>query len=221
MMRWYGLLLLLTLVACAPTTPKQNLPSDCLAEATAAELLSNNWLQQPGIWRLRQSALLELGPKKIPMEGFLRLDLQQNEARLLAMNEMGLVLFDLQITATDQQLKRAIPQLQQVKGFAQGVAQSLRQIFLQPRPQISDQLENNGNSQRLRRTLPGGNLSFVFDCLGNLRETRQQAKSGDWRVAYDQYQNYGPTQLPEQIILNDYQHSLKLSLWIREGKLEP
>lgn len=221
MIRLLGLLILLLLVACAPSTAPQQLPTDCRAEATLDQLLAGNWLQQPEIWRFRQSALLELGPKKIPLEGFLRLDLQRNEARLLAMNEMGLVLFDLQVSETDQQLNRAIPQLQQVKGFAQGVAQSLRQIFLSPRPQSTDHLEGGGNSQRLWRALPGGSLGFVFDCQGELRETRQVADGGDWRVVYDQYQNYGSTRLPKQIVLNDYRYSLKLLLWIGEVKQEP
>lgn len=221
MRRLFCALLLLLLAACVPLTPAQQLPRDCQAQATTAELLAANWLQQSGIWRLRQAALLEVGPKKIPLQGFLRLDLQLREARLLAMNEMGVVLFDLQVTESDQQLKRAIPQLQQIKGLAQGVAQSLRQIFLQPQPQATDHLQGRDNSQRLWRLLPGGSLGFVFDCRGELRETRLVADSGNWRVAYDQYQPFGTVRLPEQIVMNDYRHGVKLSLWIHEGKQEP
>ncbi|NOQ52494.1 MAG: hypothetical protein GQ578_09800 [Desulfuromonadaceae bacterium] len=213
--------LLLILAACAPLTPPRQLPDDCRAEAAPAQLLASNWLQQPGVWRLRQVVLLELGRKKIPLEGFLRLDLERGEARLLAMNEMGLVLFDLQVSHSDQQLQRAIPQLQQVRGFAQGVAQSLRQIFLQPQPHGEDHLENRGNSQRLWRLLPGGSLGFIYDCRGDLRETRLVADAGDWRVAYDQYRQFGAMRLPEQIVMNDYRHGVKLSLWMREVKQEP
>lgn len=221
MIRLLAAILLLGLVACVPATTQQQLPTNCQADATQVELLAENWLQQPGIWRLRQSALLELGPKKLPMEGFLRLDLQKREARLLAMNDMGLVLFDLLISENEQQLKHAIPQLQQIKGFAQGVAQSMRQIFLTPTPKSTDLLQNRGNSQRLWRPLPGGSLGFVFDCQSELRETRQVSDSDDWRVAYDLYQTFGSARLPERIVLNDYRHNLKLSLWMREVKLEP
>lgn len=220
-MRLLGLFLLLALVGCAPTTPRQLLPGDCRAQASLEQLLTGNWLQQPAVWRLRQSALLELGPRKIPMEGFLRLDLLQRSAHLLAMNEMGLVLFDLQIDEQGEQLQRAVPQLQQFKGFARGVAQSVRQIFLSPRPQDTDHLQNRGNSQRLWRLLPGGSLGFIFDCQGDLRETRLLANRGDWRVGYDQYRDFVVARLPEQIVLNDYQHALKLSLWIKEVKQEP
>jgi len=220
MSRFLLLLLLLSLVSCVPATPPQHLPENCQADATATQLLEANWLQQSGIWRLRQVTLLEVGRKKIPLEGFLRLDLPRGEARLVAMNEMGLVLFDLLVTEKDQQLKRAIPQLQQVKGLAVGVAQSLRQIFLLPQPKVGDQLVIGGNTQRLWRGLPGGSLGFVYDCQGNLRTTRFEADAGNWRVAYDDYRQFGGSRLPEQIIMNDYRHGVKLSLWIREVKQE-
>lgn len=197
------------------------MPEDCRAAFSAEQLLARHWLNQPQIWQLRQSALLEIGPKKIPLEGFLRLDLQRQEARLLAMNEMGLVLFDLQVSAEDQSMQRAIPQLQKVKGMAQGVAQSLRQIFLLPRPQPQDQLENRGNSLRLWRTEEDARLGFVFDCQGDLRETKQQDDSGGWRVVYDQYRSFDGFYLPELIVMNDYRHNIKLSLWLREVKQEP
>lgn len=220
-MRGVIVLFLLLLAGCVSKTSPQQFSTDCRAEATTEQLLAANWLQQTDVWRLHQSALLELGPKKLPLEGFLRLDLQQRQARLLAMNEMGLVLFDLQVDENDQQLRRAVPQLQQVKGFAEGVAQSLRQIFLQPRPQVDDQLKNRGNSQQLWRSQTDGNLSFIFDCRGDLRETRHVGESGDWRVFYDQYRDYPSTRLPEKIIFNNYSHGVKLSLWTRKVKQEP
>jgi len=221
MLRNILLLACLTLTACVPSTPPLQLAENCRAELTAEQLVARHWLSRAGIWRLRQGALLEVGSKKIPLEGFLRLDLQQQEARLLAMNAMGVVLFDLQVTAEAEQLHRAIPQLQQVQGLAQGVAKSLRQVFLLPRPEEQDQLENRGNNQRLWRSQPGGSLGFIFDCQGDLRETRQQAATNDWRVVYDQYQAFGEFYLPMQIVMNDYQRNVKLSLWISEVKQEP
>ena len=219
-MRLFILAVFVLLTACAPTSPPLTLAKNCNAALTAEQLVSRHWLAQSGIWRLRQGAVLEVGPKKMPLEGFLRLDLKKKEARLLAMNELGVVLFDLEVTADGEQLHRAIPQLQQVKGLAQGVAKSLRQIFLLPQPQTQDRLENRGNSQRLWRPLTGGQLGFVFDCQGDLRETREDAERGDWRVIYDQYQPFGDFYVPMQIVMNDYRHGVKLSLWIGEVKQE-
>jgi len=221
MLRILVLILFLLLSACAPSTPPLQLPENCKAELTSEQLIARHWLLQPDVWRLRQSALLEIGHKKIPLEGFLRLDLNNREARLLAMNELGVVLFDLQVTTEGEELQRVIPQLKEMKGLAQGVAQSLRQIFLVPKPHLCYRLEHAGNSQRLSRALNGGELGFVFDCLGDLRESRQRTDADDWRVVYDQYRLFGASRLPEQVVMNDYQHNVKLSLWIREVKQEP
>ena len=221
MLRAFILMMFLALSSCAPSTPPLQLPDNCQAELTTEQLITGHWLQQPGVWRLRQSALLEIGSRKIPLEGFLRLDLEQQEARLLAMNELGVVLFDLLVTVDDQQLQRAIPQIMQIEGMAQGVAQSLRQIFLTPQPQLSDRLENRGNSQYLKRSYKDGSLGFVFDCFGDLRKARYQAEIGEWRIVYDQYKMFGTARIPEQIILNDYRHNIKLSLWLHEVKQEP
>jgi len=212
--------LLLALGACGPTLPALQLPDNCRAEQTQAELLAADWRQQPHIWRLRQAALLEIGPKKIALEGFLRLDLQRKEARLLALNEMGLVMFDLQVTEQGEVLHRAIPQIREIKALAQGVAQSLRQIFLQPLPQVNDLLQTQGNSQHLQRRLAAGQLEFVFDCSGDLRQTRQQATSSDWQVIYNAYRDYAGSRLPEEILFNDVSHRVKLSLWQKEVKQE-
>jgi hypothetical protein len=220
MVRNLILAVFLFITACAPASPPLLLPENCRAELAAEQLVARHWLAQSGIWRLRQGALLEIGPKKMPLEGFLRLDLKRQEARLLAMNEMGVVLFDLQVTADGEQMHRAIPQLQQVQGLARGVAKSLRQVFLLPQPEVADRLENFGNSQQLWRPLTGGKLRFVFDCQGDLRETRLKAEQDDWRVVYDQYRPFGKFYIPMQMVMNDYRHGVKLSLWIREVKQE-
>ena len=220
MLRNFSLLLLVLLSGCVPTTSVQQLPQDCTADASVQQLLDGNWLNQENIWRLRQLTLLEIGTKKIPLEGFLRLDTQLKEARLVAMNEMGVVLFDLLVTDDGEQLKRAIPQLQQIKGLAAGVAQSLRQVFLQPRPAGDDRFEQLEHRQKLWRSIDGGYLRFFYDCSRDLRTVELNGERGNWRVIYNNYRSFGESRLPEEIVLNDYRHAVKLSLWIREVKQE-
>ena len=213
--------LLLAINSCAPVAPPLQLPEHCSAVFLKQQLLDRHWLCHPGTWRLRQGALLEIGSRKLPMEGLLLLDLGRQEARLLAMNEMGMVLFDLQVSPENQQMLRTIPPLQKIPGLAEGVAQSLREIYLQPRPEASDQLETSGNSQTLWRPLGDGLLEFLFDCQGDLRQTRLQAETGDWRVVYDQYRNVGDSRLPGKLVLNDFRHRVKLTLWLQEVRQQP
>ncbi len=220
MVRIGAFLLLLSLTACVSATPPQHFPKNCLAQASIVQLLEENWLNQAQVWRLRQATLLEAGGKSFPLEGFLRLDLLQGDARLVAMNETGLVLFDLQVTRSDYHLHRAIPQLREVDHFAKGVAQSLRHIFLPPQPQEDDLLENRENIQQLSQISNHRNVDFSYDCQGDLRTIRLKGEDGNWLVAYDEYRSFDNSRIPTQIIMNDYRQRLKLSLWVREGKHE-
>ena len=214
-------LLSLLMTACArPGPPVPLLPQSppCTSRPERAQLLDGSWLRQPGIWQLRQSALLEIGRRKIPLEGLLQLDIARGEARLAAMNEVGLVMFDLQLDAEGEQLQRAVPQLQRQPGFAQGVAESLRRIYLQPQPLASDRLQLQPTSQRLWRPLPGGGLGFVFACNGELVETREVSDADDWRVLHNDYREFDGVRIPQQIVYQDYRYRVKLSLWLREVK---
>ena len=215
------IIFLLGLTACAPSTPQLQLPQDCRAEFGAAQLLAGHWLLQNTTWRLRQTALLEIGPRKMAMEGFLQLDLTNRTARLLALNELGLVLFDLEVTDNDEVLHRALPQLQKIDRLAQGVGRSIRQIFLLPHPENGDQPGQQGTSQLLTRQDGIGRIDFLFDCNGDLRQTRSDNATSNWRIIYNQYREYGMTRLPEEIVLNDYRHDIKLSLNINEVKQVP
>ncbi len=217
MLRWLFYLLLPLLFACAPLE-RAATTATCGSYPGQQQLLAESWLQQGAVWRLRQTALLEFSARKIPLEGLLQLDTARRKARLVALNELGLVLFDLELDGHNLQLHRALPQLQQQPDLASGVAASLRRIFLQPNPLASDHLQQRKTSQRLWRLLPGGSLGFNYSCAGELQETRQVADAGNWRVRYRDYQNFAGQRLPQQIVFNDYRHGVKLSLWLREVK---
>ncbi|MDY0212898.1 MAG: DUF3261 domain-containing protein [Desulfuromonadaceae bacterium] len=219
---WIMLVLLLN--SCGPVAPHLEMRDACLATASATELVQNHWLNAEHIWRLRQSALLEIGTRKIALEGFLRLDLKMREARLIALNEIGLVVFDLHVDMHTQELIRAVPQVRETKGFAQGVGSSLRSMFLAPVPQVEDELEQCGHYQYLLRVMADTTLEFVFDCDAHLRRTHMQGAGATWQVVYNNYRNVdGATAkvaLPAQIILYNAQQRMKLTLTLNEAREE-
>ncbi|MFW6387276.1 MAG: hypothetical protein ACOC0G_01215 [Thermodesulfobacteriota bacterium] len=224
------IILLLFLSACAPVAPKLDLSPYCRADTPQQELIQNHWLNQENTWRLRQSALLEIGTRKNALEGFVRLDLKQRQVRLVALNEMGLVVFDLHVDPHSEKLMRALPQVRKIKGFATGVGASLRHIFLTPRPRADDTLEDHGHYQRLvRREMQehgekSGRLEFVFDCAGNLRRTRLQSATSTWQVLYSAYREYalkaGHVEIPESIVLHNAQQRMKLTLTLNDVRQE-
>lgn len=213
-------LALLIVAACAPCPPRQELREPCLQELSAGAVVAGHWLGATDTWRLRQSALLELRGRKLALEGFMILDLGQQRLHMVAMNDMGLVFFELIVTPESQELRRALPQLQQ-PGLAEGIASSLRRIYLEPRPQITDSAQMHATSLRLWRPAADGDLSFVFDCNGRLRETRQSSAAQEWQVVYEDYQLIAERDVPEKIVMYDRQQAVTLTLWQREITLEP
>lgn len=213
-------LALLFVVACAPYPQRLVLREPCPQELSAGVVVADHWLAAADTWRLRQSALLELRGRKLALEGFMILDLAQQRLHMVAMNDMGLVFFELIVTPEGQELRRALPQLQQ-PGLAEGIASSLRRIYLEPRPQTTDSAQMRTTSLRLWRSVATGDLSFVFDCNGRLRKTRQRSATQEWQVVYENYQLIAERGVPEKIVMSDFQQAVTLTLWQREITLEP
>lgn len=219
--RLSGMLSLLSLVACAPSAPTLVLPHDCQAQRSPAQLLAGDWLQQPDIWRLRQGTLLEYGRRKFPLDGFLRLDLVRREARLVAMNELGVVLFDLRVDATGEELLRSLPQLQRYPQLTTALAQSLRRLLLTPQPQAGDEAVAGDSRQLLRRTLAAGELNFLFDCRGDLRQTEATGSAGNWQAVYSDYRQFDGRRLPQTLVLFAAGERVKLTLTLQQARREP
>ncbi len=216
-----SLLSLLFVVACAPYPQWQVLTEPCQQKLSASEVAGQHWLNQADTWRFRQSALLELRGKKFALEGFMILDLSEQLLHMVAMNDMGVVLFELIVTADGQELRRALPLLQQQRGLAEGIASSLRQIYLAPRPQASDLAQMHKTNLSLRRPVVDGDLSFIFDCGGRLRETRQSVNASGWQVVYENYQSIGVRAVPQKIAMKVFHQAVALTLWQREITLDP
>ena len=215
------LLMLLFLSACASGPPDPDLTLPCEHKLAADVVIDQHWLSRDDRWRLRQSALLELRGRKQPLEGFMVVDLKQQQLHLVAMNDMGVVFFELLVTATDQQLRRALPQLEQQRGLAEGIAAGLRRIYLQPQPRRDDQARMGTTSLRFWRPVADGDLVFEFDCSGQLRVTRRTGTDENWRVIYDDYPEGAGRQVPEKIVMYEIDHAVTLTVWQREVTLAP
>lgn len=216
MIRW---LLLATLVVtgCAGPASRLQLTERCSESMSSAQVTADHWLAVPDVWRMRQSTLIEIRGQKIPLEGFMLLDLAQQQIRLVAMNEMGIVLFELLVTATSEELLRAVPQLQQQRGLAQGVADSLRRIYLLPRPHSTDYYQQRDTSLRLWRVSRDEQVDFIFDCRGRLRLTAMSSDLSRWQVLYQDYRQVDGRQLPELIVMRDYQYGVTLTIRQQEA----
>lgn len=213
----FGLCLALLLGGCASISFEEPLLSPTRA-LTPAELLATDWRAAPGVWRIRQSGLFELRGRRLPMEGFLELDNANRRARLVALEGLGLKLFDLTVTVDGVEVHHLLPDLAKEPHLAEAVAASVRRIFLAPRPDAGDRLEIRKRDYRLTRS-GGERVDFLFG--GDpplLLETRVRGAAGDWRVGYYQYREAAGVPIPAGILLQDRRAGYRLTLWLESVK---
>lgn len=209
---WFVLLALL-LSGCA-SIPFEKPRRTATRELAAEALLAPYWLGDPVVYRIRHSGLFRLRGMKLPIEGFMELDANHRKARLVALEGMGLKLFDLTVTAETVEVNHLISDLRRHPGLPEAVADSVRRIFFQPQPSPADRLEIGSREYRLQR---GGadETRFVFGGEPPLLlEKRGVGPSEDWWVGYYQYREQIGRQIPEGIFLQDRRAGYTLTLWL-------
>jgi hypothetical protein len=183
---------------------------------SAAELCGALWNSGTQSLLIRQSALFELQGMQVPMAAVLKLDPAQKSARLVAMNDMGVKLYDISVDKASFKAHFIIPELSRYPGFAEAVAVSVRRIFLDPLPSASDLLQVNPKDYRLsRKGAAGEQIRFTLGgAQAQLLEKTSRGGAGSWRVSYYQYQASQGRLFPGGIVLDDDQAGYRLTLWI-------
>jgi hypothetical protein len=182
---------------------------------TARELSRGIFSSEAGSLLIRQSALFELQGMKVPIAGIMKLDLASKEARLVGMNDMGVKLYDISVTAASSQAHFVIPDLARYPGFAEAVALSVRRIFLDPVPSPGDTLKRTPEEYLLSREGGAGTLRFSFGGAdAQLLEKSCRGPAESWRVRYYQYQRQQGRLVPGGIVLDDDRAGYRLTLWI-------
>ncbi len=207
-MKRAAILLLMLLVSACATPP---VPEICQEKVAASQVGTNHWLAE-GAWQLRQLVLLEIGWNKFALNGFLEVDAAKRRARLVALNEMGLVIFDLSIDGDSSRFNRALPQLLEREGLDRLIAASIRRIFFTSVPASGVSDVRGGFAAQLDKT------AYLYSCNGQLSSLETSSADEDWTVRYGDYQNYQESVVPRQIELTDRRSHLHLQLWIREIK---
>ncbi len=213
--RYIPLVLLAATVAGCSAVPFQRPELVATRPVAVESLLDGHWLLDSGVFRLRQSGLFQLGWKKVPVEGVAQLDTAKKTVRLVAMNAMGVKLFDLQISAREVETHHLLPQFAQHPRFVEAVATSVRRIFLEPQPRRADRLERAADRYVVRRRDKEQELRFVFGSRQDvLLETRSRGRNEDWQVRYYEYRRLGEQWVPGGIVLEDDAAGYRLTLWI-------
>ena len=222
----FPLLMCGLLVGCAspPSPPFNRHTPEAMPQLTTVQLLEDCWLTGGHRYLCRHSGLLEIFMRKVPLEGVLKLDTVSNEARLVALDTMGVKLFDVSVTAANYQLNYLLPLLEEHRQLPEMVAKSVRQIFLRPHPDSQDLLTRTSHEYRLQSQSDPG-IQFRFSGMPvRLHSKMMNSDQQHWQVDYYQYKNQpqsgrqGSLWAPTGIVLND-DSGFSLTLWIEEIKI--
>ena len=220
MKKWYVILsLLLTLAGCSGVPFVKPDTVAVRSDVTASQLAAEVWTAQPGVFQLRQTVLFEFRGTRVPMAGLMRLDLTHGQLRLVALNDLGVKLFDLEVTQTGEQQNYLLPDIAKIPHFTEAVAASVRRVFLTPRPDGSETLGLTANRYQLTRPNPSGETRFTFGGSGSqLLATEVDGTQEDWKARYFEYQTVGTILYPRGIVLDDRIAGYRLTLWQEEVK---
>jgi len=210
-----ALLLAVVLTACGrPTLPPH---SGAVSEGLSPlQLVTQHWLSGTQRYLCRQSGVLKLSWREIPLQGVLRIDCAAHEARLVAMDSMGVKLFDVTVTGEDMSLNYLLPLLEEHPQLPKVVAQSVRRIFLTPQPQAGDRLLPRCDGQPYRLVSDaqsGAEFTFGGDPI-RLQTIRVATDDENWQVDYFNDSDSGMLRTPTMIVLDDKNY--RLTLWMEE-----
>jgi len=216
--KWQSLKLAMVLVCCALVVGCANHPFERhqpqpLPELTAQQLVDSWWLVTGHRYLCRHSGLLEVFMRKVALEGVVKVDTTQQTARLVAMDTMGVKLFDLLVTKQGHQLNYLLPLLEEHPQLPKMVAKSLRAIFLQPNPSVQQRL-----IRRERRSVLVADSGDSFEFIGmpvRLNRKVVSSEQHSWNVEYNQYLDQNGLWAPTGIVLTD-DSGFRLTLWIQE-----
>ncbi|OEU61226.1 MAG: hypothetical protein BA870_08425 [Desulfuromonadales bacterium C00003094] len=211
--------LLLALTACSGVPFVMPDTVAVRSDVTATQLATSVWTAQQGVFQLRQTVLFEFRGARVPMAGLMRLDLTQGQVRLVALNDLGVKLFDLEVTQIGEQQHYLLPDIAKIPHFTEAVAASVRRVFLTPRPDGSETLRLTASRCQLTRSNPSREIRFTFGGNGSqLLATEVDGDQEDWMARYFEYQTAETILYPRGIVLDDRIAGYRLTLWQEEVK---
>lgn len=199
---WGGLGLLLA-GACTPPQPPPAPAANVVVLQADTPVLNRLWLRQKQVWLLRQTALLEAGPNRLTMNALLRLDMEKHSARVVAMDDFGVKLFDLTVTAVTEDCHFLLPALTRLTGIDRMIAATVRRTYLLPASDSPGKVESD---------------QFIIGKNGLLQGRRGDLQHEHWQIHYLGYRETIGVLHPVHIVMEDLDAGYRLTVWTEEVK---
>lgn len=207
--RW--LLALLLAICCGCAAPSVDPPGTAAPSPLSRSLTRHFWGRGDGVFRGRFSAVLEGQGPLFSCQGVLLVDPRQGQARLVALSDLGMRLFDVTVTLDGTTVQAALPHLGLAR-LRQRLATAVRRMLLShlpgPRDAVADQAQ-----PLLRRCLDGQCLTCAFDAgSGVLLYKAYGGQRPGWRAEFSDYQDCGGYQVPARLRYADHEQGFTLTM---------
>jgi len=144
--------------------------------------------------------------------GLLELDPSRGTARLQGVDDLGMTLFRLVVTARDLEPEYLSPALPRGKFLTREVASSLRRVYLLERRPGGRERGLPIGLTPLGPDARGRSLRLAVDDSCRLRSVEASGGGEDWLVRYDDYFEAEGTMFPRTIVLEDRVEGLRLTI---------
>ncbi|NLC71442.1 MAG: DUF3261 domain-containing protein [Desulfuromonadaceae bacterium] len=213
-----GLLSVILLGGCSSLDIRPSDSSPAPPGLAVYELKDNFCQGASGLLRFRQTARFTFRGRNASMFGMMELDPGSRRARLVAVNELGIKLFDLEVAEEEVIEHFVIPELSRFPRFGEAVATSLLRIFLAPCPMPGkDRVTFTGGRYLVSGKRGEGTVHFLFgESHAAMIEKSMTGRRENWRVIYRDHRRFQNRFIPYDMVLIDKAAAYRLELKITD-----
>jgi hypothetical protein len=216
-MRRLPLAALLLLCACstAPFRETELVPLDHLRPA---EVLARFREGLPERFRVLNATVFDMAGRRVAALGVTEVDRVAGTFGVVAMNAMGVKLFELTGDGSQVAERFMLPGFIQQEGAAQAIGEDIRRVWLGVLPSAAAAVNRERTRIVFRETSGQGTMEYVFaGADGHLVEKRHRDDERTvWRVRYYEYRTNGGKVFPMGIVYSNERYGYRLEITVKE-----
>lgn len=215
--RLAALLLLPVLAGCGGIPFRE--PAPLRMEAVdPAEMIARSRSALPERFRTTSSIVLEVAGRSVSALGITEVDRPGGTFTAVALNPMGLKLFEL-TGAPDGTISGSVLEALSRRGnAAAAIGEDIRRIYFDLAPSPAARNWKRAHALVFRQPSGAGELEFVFAGEGpDLVEKNFYGDSGIvWQAAYYEYRDWNGKRMPRGIVYRSYLRGYRLIIKVKE-----
>ncbi|MFO7728863.1 MAG: DUF3261 domain-containing protein [Desulfonatronovibrio sp.] len=174
------------------------------------------WSMPGKAMSLRQTVFIQAGGQSHIVQGLMQIDEQRRKIQILGMSELGMKLFDIEVTHDRYEHNFLSPAMgNRSEALARQVALSVRRIFLTFDPAAN--FETYVAPESLLMIDRSSDSEMIHECPLDSKILKETSGPGQgWEVTLTDYLDINGVYLPERITYHDQQAGYKLKMILHE-----